>query len=149
VAASASDTVYLRGNRRIGALVFAIGWFFAAGGTLALLAWMKLWVLVGLAGIVVVGVEVVAVRAARIRLQFQPEGLVVANLFRTHRLARTSVGTVDVGPWTSPFGQFSTLYIQAAQPEPVRVEALSVQDGHEDELDQWLDRIDDWRFRRR
>lgn len=144
-----ADTVYLRGGRRIAALVFAIGWFFGAGGTLLLLAWMQLWLLVGLAGLAVIAVEVVAVRAARIRLQFQPEGLVVANLFRTHRVSRAEVGAVEVGPWASPLGDFVTLFIDAGGPEPIRVEAVSVAAGHEDELDEWLDRVDDWRFRRR
>ena len=143
------DTVYLRGGRRVAALVFAIGWLFGAGGTLVLLAWMNLWVLVGLAGVVAIAVEVVAVRAARIRLQFEPEGLVVANLFRTHRVRRTAVGTVEVGPWASPLGEFATIFIDAGEADPVRVEAVSVPAGHEEQLDQWLDRVDDWRFRRR
>lgn len=145
----AADTVYLRGGRRIAAIIFAIGWFFGAGGTLVLLAWMKLWVLVGLAGLAAIAVEVVAVRAARIRLQFQPEGLVVANLFRTHRVGRTAVGTVEVAPWASPLGDFVTLFIEAGGPEPIRVEAVSVPEGRDGELDEWLDRVDDWRFRRR
>jgi hypothetical protein len=146
---SGIDTVYLRGGRRVAAMVFAVGWLFGAGGTLVLLAWMNLWVLVGLAGVVVVAVEVMAVRAVRIRLQFEPEGLVVANLFRTHRVRRSTVGTVEVGPWASPLGDFVTLFIDGGEPEPIRVEALSVHEGHEDLLDEWLDRIDDWRFRRR
>ena len=146
---TSTDTVYLRGGRRIAALIFAVGWLFGAGGTLLLLAWMNLWVLVGLAGVVSIAVEVVAVRAARIRIQFQPERLLVANLFRTHRVRRAAVGTVEAGPWASPLGDFVTLFIEAGEPEPIRVEALSVPEGQERLLDDWLDRVDDWRFRRR
>lgn len=143
------DTVYLGGSRRLAATIFAVGWFFGAGGTLALLAWMGLWVLVFLAGIVVVAVEVVAVRAARVRLQFQPEGLVVANLFRTHRIRRGDVRSVDVGEWTNPLGEFVTLFVETDAVEPIRVEAVAVHPNVRAELDPWLDRVDDWRFRRR
>jgi hypothetical protein len=143
------DTVYLRGGRRIAAIIFAVGWLFGAGGTLVLLAWMDLWVLVGLAGVVAVAAEVVAVRAVRIRLRFRPEGLTVANLFRTHQIRRTEVGTVEVGPWESPIGDFVTVFVDAGVGEPIRVEALSVHSGDDEALDEWLDRFDDWRFRRR
>ena len=149
MAASTADVVRLRDGQRVAAIVFAVGWFFAAGGTLALLAWMGLWVLVGLAGVVVIAVEVVAVRASRIRLEFASEGLVVANLIRTHRIRRNDVGQVDVGRWDSPFGELLTLFVQGGAAEPVRVEAVAVGDGHDAELDHWLDRVDAWRFRRR
>ncbi len=149
MAASTTDVIRIRHGLRVAAIVFAVGWFFAAGGTLMLLAWMGLWVLVVVAGIVVIAVEVLAVRAALIRLELAPEGLVVANLIRTHRFRRNDVGQVDVEPWDSPFGEMVTLFIQGGAGEPVRVEAVAVPDGHEPELDQWLDRVDDWRFRRR
>ncbi len=146
---SERDVVRIAHGRRVAAIVFAAGWCFAAGGTLVLLAWMNLWVLVGIAGIVVVAVEVVAVRAASIRLELAPEGLVVANLVRTHRIRRADVGQVEVGPWSSPFGEMATLFIHAGADESVRVEAVAVTEGHDAELDHWLDRLDDWHFRRR
>ena len=149
MAAATNEVVHLAHGRRVAAVVFAVGWLFAAGGTLVLLAWMKLWVLVGIAGIVVVAVEVVAVRAVRIRLEFAPEGLVVANLVRTHRIRRSEVGQVEAGPWASPLGEMATLFIQTGASELVRVEAVAVAEGHETELDRWLDRVDDWHFRRR
>lgn len=145
---AARDIVRIPHGRRVAAIVFAVGWCVAAGGTLVLLAWMGLWVLVGIAGIVVVAVEVLAVRAARVRLEFAAEGLVVANLVRTHRIRRADVGQVEVGAWSSPFGELATLFIHAGTAEPVRVEAVAVGEGHDAELDQWLDRVDDWHFRR-
>lgn len=146
----ATEVIRGRSGQRIAAMIFAIGWFFAAGGTIVLMAWMGLWVLVGLAAVTAIAVEVVVVRAARVRLVLEPERITVANHIRTHRIARSDVDDVDVVRWTNPTGEYSTVgLVLAGGGEPLRVEATAVHVGNEHELDPALDRIDDWRFRRR
>ncbi|MFZ4717837.1 MAG: hypothetical protein ACOYMR_00335 [Ilumatobacteraceae bacterium] len=146
----AADVIRVRSSQRIAATIFAVGWFFAAGGTIVLMAWMNLWVLVGLAAVTAVAVEVLVVRAASVRLVLEPERITVANHIRTHRLARSQVADFDVVRWTNPTGEYVTVALVLVDGgEPVRVEASAVHDGNQHELDPVLDRLDDWRFRRR
>lgn len=150
MAASSSSTVIRRSShQRIGATVFAVGWAFAAGGIVVLMAWMDLWALVVIAGLAVLAVEVVVVRAARVRLVIEPERLTVANHFRTHRVDRRTVADLEVVTWVNPFGEHRTVSVVLDAGEPVRVEAVAVPEGNEADLDPLLDRLDHWRFGRR